>query len=65
MKLIKWTLIAMEVAIFIGICLIMLFDNVITLFTSLLVIFLVGTLVSINYALAGFDKLQEELDRKV
>lgn len=62
MKLIKWTLIAMEVAIFIGICLIMLFDNVIMLFTSLLVIFLVGALVSINHALAGFDKLQEELD---
>ena len=65
MQLIKWTLIAMEVAIFIGICLIMLFDNVITLFTSLLVIFLVGALLSINHTLAGFDKLQEELEDKV
>lgn len=65
MKLIKWTLIAMEVAIFIGICLIMLFDNVITLFTSLLVIFLVGALLSINHALAGFDKTRKELEDKV
>ena len=65
MKLIKWTLIAMEVAIFIGICLIMLFDNVITLFTSLLVIFLVGALVSINHALHGFDKMKKELEDKV
>ena len=65
MKLIKLTLIAMEVAIFIGICLIMLFDNVITLFTSLLVIVLIAILVIINNALAKFDKIKKELDHQV
>lgn len=65
MKLIKWTLIATEIAIFVGICLIMLFDNVITLFTSLLVTFLIGCLVSINHALYEFDKMQKKLEDKV
>jgi len=65
MKLIKLTLIATQIVIFFGICAIMLFHNVVDLFTTLLVMCLVGALVSITHALSSFDKTKEELDHKV
>ena len=65
MKLIKLTLIATQIVIFFGICAIMLFHNVVDLFTSLLVMVLIGALVSITHALSSFDKTKEELEDKV
>ena len=65
MKLIKLTLIAAQIVIFFGICAIMLFHNVVDLFTSLLVICLIGVLVFINNALSSFDKTKKELEDKI
>ena len=61
MKLIKITLIALQVAIFIGLSAIMLWYDAINLITSLIVIFLVGAFGGISYAISGIDKLENEL----
>lgn len=65
MKLIRLTFIALQIAIFFGISMIMLFDNVISLFTALLVIFLIGALLFISKCLQTLNNVKDKLDHKV
>lgn len=61
MKLIKVTLVALNVAIFMSLCLIMIWFDAISWMTSLITLFLILSFGGISYAIAGIDKVEKQM----